>query len=511
MTEPNPAGKPRTRAVLEGSIWSAGVLLVAALVVLLNYFGMKYYHRFDWTGTKIYSLSEKTRSLVGALDRDVSIHVLLQPSSNLFDPARELLERYAAASPRINLRFVDPEKNLVEAQRLVDQYRLSDLSVVVFESGDERRVVDTSKLADWDYSGLQFGAQPTMTGFRGEEAFTGALIELVEERKPRVLFTSGHGERSIDDSAPAGLSAVRDLLGGENVDLESWSSLGQPEVPAGTDLLVVAGPKVAFLAPEVEALERFVEGGGRMLLMLDPQLDAGGGLVETGLEIWLARRGVELGRDVVVDPSSTLPFYTAETIFVRAAGAHPIVESLGQAQYPVIVALARSVRTVATPDRFDARPLLETTSEGWGETELGRLSAIEKGEADIAGPVSIAVAVSVDATPSPIDEEELTSESDAPPPAPVGDGPRWRLVVIGDSDFAANDQVSSAGNPTLVSNAFNWLLERQNLLGIGPKTPEQVRLNLTPGQLSTITWLSLLVLPGLAVAAGVAVWSRRRR
>ncbi len=62
-----------------------------------------------------------------------------------------------------------------------------------------------------------------------------------------------------------------------------------------------------------------------------------------------------------------------------------------------------------------------------------------------------------------------------------------------------------------VANAFNWLLERQKLLGIGAKKPEQVRLSLTPGQLSAITWTVLAGLPGLAILAGVAVWSRRRR
>ena len=144
-------------------MWGAGVLLVAALVALLNYFGMKYYHRFDWTGTKIYSLSDKSLSILDGLDRDVTVTVFLQPGSELYDPTRELLERYAGRSSRVILRFVDPQRNLIEAQRLVDQFQLADLDVVIFEAGADRRVVDASSLADWDYSGMQFGAQPTMT------------------------------------------------------------------------------------------------------------------------------------------------------------------------------------------------------------------------------------------------------------------------------------------------------------------------------------------------------------
>ena len=58
---------------------------------------------------------------------------------------------------------------------------------------------------------------------------------------------------------------------------------------------------------------------------------------------------------------------------------------------------------------------------------------------------------------------------------------------------------------------MNWLVERPQLLGIGPKRPEQVRLSLTTGQLRAVTLWVLLGLPGLAVAAGVWMHFRRRR
>lgn len=493
-------------------MWGAGVLLVVALVGIVNYFGMKYYQRWDWTGSKLYSLSPKTLQVLAGLDRDVEATVLLQ-SSNVYDGAKELLERYAAKSPRFKVRFVDPQRNLVEAKRLVDKLQLSSLNVVVFESGDDRRVVEDTALADWDYSGMQYGAQPTMTGFKGEEAFTGAILELVEKRKPKVRFTTGHGERGLEDFEAEGLSKIRDLLGKENLDLESWASLGQKEVPAGTDLLVVAGPRVNFIEPELAAFSRYLDQGGRMLVLVDPELRKTGEIVRTGLEGWLAPRGVVVGDDLVVDPSATLPFYGAETIFVRATGAHPIVESLGQANYPVIFALARSVKPGPVPAGLEAQTLLTTTGEGWGETDLTHLDAVAKGEKDTAGPVPVGVAVAAAGKKAP--EAEDLDEAEIPKPAPRPEDeaakPKWRLVVFGDSDFAANGQLGNVGNPTLVANAFNWLLERQKLLGIGPKKPEQVRLTLTPGQLSAITWGTLAGLPALAIASGVAVWRRRRR
>ncbi len=505
----------RGRAMVEGSMWTAGVLLVVALIGMLNYFGLKYYQRWDWTGSKLYSLSEKTLSVLKGLDHDVDATMLLQPgTSNVFDDAKELLERYAAKSSHFHFRVVDPQRNLAEAKQLVNRYKLTSLNVIVFESGDERRTIQQNELADWDYSGMQYGQQPTMKGFKGEEAFTGAILSLEEKTKPKVLFTTGHGERSLEDSEAGGLSRVHDLLGQENLDLQSWASLGKKDVPADTGLLVIAGPKTNFVPPELEAFDRYLDGGGRMLVLLDPELDSEGGLAKTGLESWLTKRGVDVDDDLVVDPTATLPFYGAETIFVSATGTSPIVKALEEQQTPVIFALARSVRAGSVPADLEATTLLETTSSGWGETDLKHLRAVEKGSDDVAGPVPVGVAVAANEKKANPEEAEMEEENPAAkpkPPATDAQKPKWRLVVYGDSDFASNGDIENVGNPTLVTNTFDWLLQRKHLLGIGPKKPEQVRLTLTRGQLRAITLGTLAGLPALSILAGFAVWFRRRR
>ncbi|MEO8275348.1 MAG: GldG family protein [Thermoanaerobaculia bacterium] len=505
-------GKGWRGAVASGSLLSAGVLLVAALVAIVNYVGMRFYHRFDWTSSQIYSLSEKTGSILAGLDKEIDVTMFLPAGSPLHDSAKELLERYAAKSPKIHYRAIEADKNLIEAQRLVDKFQLSSLNVVVFESGTDRRVVEESALADYDYSAIQYGGAPEMTGFKGEEAFTGAILELAESRKPKVLLTSGHGEASIDETGSAGLSGVRDLVGKENVELANWESLGQPDVPQGTDLLVVAGAKTRFVEPELAAFGRYLDHGGRMLVLLDPELAPGGGVLTTGLESWLSAYGVEVGANIVVDPGATVPLYGAETLFAGALGGHPIVRSLEQAKVGVIVALARSIGAGKAPEGMASQVLLQTTADGWGESDLANLKAVAKDAKDMTGPVPLAVAVSARSNETPLPDVE-EDETAAPPPPVVSpaDAPKWRLVVVGDTDFASNSLLTLSGNPTMLSNTFNWLLDRQKLLGIGPKKPEQVRMTLTPGQLSGITWLVLAGMPALAIAAGIAVYLRRRR
>lgn len=508
--------KKSRQKVLSGSLFGVGVLLAIALFAIVNYFGWKYHQRFDWTASQLYSLSEKTENVLLELDRDVEVVVFMSPGDELFSAASEQLARYEAGSPRISVRYVDPEKNLLEAQTLVDKYELSHLDVVVFDSGDDRRIVDSNDLADYDYSGLQYGQGAQLTGFKGEQVFTSTLLDLMESRKPKILFTVGHGELSLDDHSPEGMSLARELLGKDNFELEEWASIGQAQVPPDTDLLVIAGPDSTFLEPELRVLRDYLEGGGRMLVLLDPTLAPGGGLVETGLERLLADFGVAVGEDIVVDPSNPLPFFGAETIFVNTYSDHAIVRSLDQAQLPVVVALARSVGLATDTAGYDMQELMRTTPDGWGETGFDDLQQVEMGDEDLQGPVPLAVAVRAARHEEEESEDALAGEeptAEVEPATEVIEDPsqQMRLVVIGDSDLATNAQLQNMPNATLVANALNWLVDRESLVAISPKKPEQVKLSMTGAELSRLTWLVLIALPGLVILIGVTVFLRRRR
>ena len=111
------------RQLVSRSLLGAGVILAVILFVIVNYFGWKYYARLDWTGSRMYSISEKTEGVLGQLNREVEILVFLSPGEELFGSVMELLSSYEEASDRITVRTIDPEKDLLEAQTLVDQYR----------------------------------------------------------------------------------------------------------------------------------------------------------------------------------------------------------------------------------------------------------------------------------------------------------------------------------------------------------------------------------------------------
>lgn len=483
---------------VEPSTFGLGAALVLALVVMVNYLSWKYYQRFDWTSQELYTLSEKSKNVVAALEEPIEAVVFMSPGEPLFEPVRELLSRYAAESSSFSLRVVDPEKNLAEAQSLVDKFGLTSLDLVVFDRGDDRRLIESADLAEYDYSGLQAGLGPELTAFKGEQVFTAAIVDLAEGRKPKIAFTSGHGELSLDDPSGRGLSELDGLLGRDNFDLEEWSPLSEGEVPPGTDAVVIAGPTAGFAEPEVEAIERFLASGGRLLALLDPVIGSSGAVAGSGLEGLLADYGVSLGADIVIDPQSPIPFFGAETFFVTEFGEHPVTRPLRQAAVPVIVPLAQSV-SFSEGAGADIEVLLETSADGWGERDFENLTEIARDDEDVPGPVAIAVAIESEREPEDGAEDSAVEAA------------TFRLAVFGDSDFLTNSQLRNVGNAELAANALNWLVERENLIAIPPKTPEQVRLSLSAAELRSVGVLVFLVLPGLALLAGAAVYSRRRR
>jgi len=480
------------RQLVKTGTLSVGVLLLAALLLIVNYFGWKYYKRFDWTGSQLYTLSEKTRNILRDLKKDVNFIVLLRQDQQgeIYQPTTELLARYGAASTRVHVRIVDPQRKPLEVQQLAQKYGITTTGVVV-ESGNNKRVIDSNDLAELDFSTLQTTGAPRMTGFKGEQLFTSAILQLSERRKPTILFTTGHGEHSLDDQGDQGFAGAQQILGNDNFVIEEWASLGKGSVPTGTDLVVIAGPRSSFDPSELDAFSAFLNDGGRMLVLLDPTpgptAGSGSGLLRTGLEGWLGRYGIQVGQDVVFDPPNTRPASGSEVIFSKDYGDHPVTRALAEGGLPILMSVVRSMRAGNAPG-VKVLELVRTSPSGWGETNPADR---QRDPSDVAGPVSLGVVAE--------------SGSTAPGKRPM------RLIALGDSDFATNQfLLASEPNVVLLANALNWLIERESLLGIPPKKTEQVKLTLTRQEVWMIVLLAL-ALPVLSVVMGTVVFFRRRR
>ena len=476
----------RKANVVTASTATVGIVLAVALTGMVNWLGFRHYVRADWTKSQIYSLSDKTLNVLKGVDSDVSAIVFMTPSTPLFTEVKELLTRYAAKAPKLKVEYIDPDRDPLRTRQLAQDFGVSAANTVVFASGDRKKYVTSEQLAEYDYSGAEYGQQPKMKGFKGEEQFTAAILGVVNPTQPKAYFSTGHGEHDLDGFAQDGLSQFKEHLTRDNLVAEKTTLL-KGEVPADCDLLVIAGPKAPFAEVEVGAIKAYLDRGGRILLLLDPVL--GGQQRPSGLEALATAYGIVFGDDLVIDPSNALPFVDLSTVFANDFRSHAVVDGLqGMA---VVLPVTRSVATT-TATGATSTQLLATSPGGWGERDLAAIAArkpIDKDATDTQGPVSLGVAA----------ESESDKENG------------WRVVAFGNSYFVANAQLANAGNLNLGLNAVNWLAKREQSLGIAPRAPEQVQLFLSRSQMRAITLISLLGLPALAIALGGAVWWRRRR
>jgi len=472
------------------------VILAIALTVIVNWLGARRWARTDLTSTKIYTLSEKSENILADLDDKIRVVVFMTPATSMFDQVNELLERYKAASDRISVEYIDPDREPLKTTQLAEQFGVQVADTVVFILGDRTKYVTSDQMAEMDYSGMQYGQGPTMRAFKGEEQFTSAILSLVAPDVPKVYFVTGHGEASLESGGPTdrSLTVLGDTLTRDNIEVADVSLLSG-EVPVDADVLAVVGPTRAFTESEISALDAFLDSGGRLLVALDPLIEPTGTMRPTRLEALLADRGVIVNDDLVVDPSRRLPFYDLSAVYLEDFPSHPVTGGLEG--FAVLLTVARSLAA----DGDGVTALVQTADEGWGETDLGMLlrgDPVALDDADNAGPVVVALAVE-GSGPAAESDDVAAAES-----------PEHRIVVVGDSDFMTDLDIANAGNAVLAGNAFNWLTARDSLVGIPPRDVEQVSLFLTQQQMRNLLLLVLVAMPGAAIVAGILVWRRRR-
>jgi hypothetical protein len=493
------------------------VLGAAAILLMVNYLSMRHYVRGDWTAAGIYTLSEKSIKVAAGLERDVQIFAMWSQSDPRFADVKELLDDYLAHSRRLSFEVVDPDLARDRAQLLIQRYGgkvLHDGVNTGYETGLFVVAGDNVKfLAATEFEDASamdpFGAGEEaegLTGYMAEQKITSALLRVTAERQAKICFVQGHGEWSLEGAGGRSLGHVRDELIQDSFRVEAIATAGASRVPEGCDLVVVAGPGRALMEDEAALLGRYLEGGGRVLLLLDPIID-GDRFAPTGLERLAADNGIRLGNDLLieVDPRR-LVSPSAETFLVSEFTGHQSVRQLAVpasvdaavreqvGAFPVVLS---SVRSLAAGEgaAVVSEPVARTSAAAWGEVDLSFIGEAGqppgKDQYDTQGPAVLAMA---------------TTRPDGPTGELGG-----RLVVVGDSDFLGEELYAHASfyNRDFWSGLVGWLTAREDLIAIAPKNPEHVRLELTGDDFLTI----VLVLLGellLGVGVGVAVWIRRR-
>ena len=427
---------------------------VLAILVIVNFVGFRHHKRFDLTTEKLYTLSDQTKQVVGGLQKDVTIvRFDKSPNAALDDQMAE----YTSLSRHLKFQNIDPQQKPEVAQ----QYGATRMGDVILASGLRKERLET--------------------GAASEEDITSAIIKVTQDKLKTVCFVTGHGEKSLTDDGEDGYSHLDAGLKKENYVTKTINLVSEKGIASDCSVVVVAGPTQQFFPQEAEMLNQYLAGSGKGLILVDPQTDPKLGEI---FQAW----NTNVGDNVVIDSSGV-------GSLLGAGPAIPLVTTFGES--PITKNFARSMtffplaRTVSIADKSKTDPqiveLLKTSPQSFTVPNLKQGQNKLTFNPDTAGPLSLGVAASRKA-----------------------EGGEARVVVIGNSTFAANPYVGLQKNGDLFYNTIDWLAQDENLISIRPKSQTNRRVTLTQGQSSALTWLDLIILPGIVIFSGVYIWWKRR-
>lgn len=481
------------RTVRTGANVTAMVFFSLILAIMVNYLSFRHYTRQDWTSESRYTLSAATLRVLEELPGEIRVTAFLQPGDEMeniiYESVNELLKNYESASKFIRVEHVDPNRDKARALQLIKKFDISIANVVVFEYGDRFKYVTKNDMGDFEF--VPYGAPPKIKSFDAESAFTSAIVNVIEDKQPMIYFSKGHGEPSLDDSEPSGISDLIRHLRRENFNVQVFETLGKERVPEDCDIFAILSPQLPFLESEAKLVADHVQSGGRLLVFLDPVFEKKlAGFKSVGLERTLSELGADPGNDLVVDPAGKLPLFGLQTFLVNRYGAHTITTGMGDV--PLILDLPRSI-TPTGEGRFKGSSLFMTSSEGWAERTTEEITRGEEltftpGQ-DLKGPVSIAVAAQ-------------DSEGD---PRKAG-----RLVVFGTTSFILNAKLETSVHLDMAVNSIKWLRKKENRIAISPKTPKNTKLTLSGEEMKNLAYLIFIGIPFLSVFVGVMAYLSRR-
>ena len=472
------------------------IQIVALLFILLlvNFYAFKHYHRFDLSREHKFTLSERTLGFLRSLTKPVKLIVYMVPQDPLQGDVANLVEEYRVANPHyVSIENVDPFRNVGRAGEVQAKYKLvQQENVVIAECQDRNKIVTDDKMAEVDTSGEQMGQPPQITAFTGEQAVTAALLEVTEGKKSSAYYVQGHGEPAIGKGKP--LEVMGTLLDSEHLTVAELNLLNVDAIPADASVVMLLGPRYDLTDREIKLLSDYWDKGGRILLLLNPDAPT------PHLAAFLDRLGIKPDDDRVL---RTLELAGGVTGIVRDAYGEFVGDSAIAKQLAGInlVMLGATQSLTLEPTRVAGSnvklaPLVQAIKGFWGETDykdVENTGAFFDAGKDKAAPLALAATVEKNA----LGDQRVQNGAS-------------RMVVAGNAKFIENDAMSEP-SANFFLGSLNWLLEREALIGIAPKQVKNFTLNIPDDQMRMILGAMVFGLPSFAAALGLLVWWQRRR
>jgi ABC-2 type transport system permease protein len=471
------------------------VVLVLFLALMANSIAFKHYKRWDFSRDKKYALSDKTKRFLNTIKGKVRITVFFSPNTPITVDVQNLLTEFQyAAKGKIDIENIDPERNLSRAKEVVDKYKVvSDESLLVIDYAGRNKTVKASEMADVDQSGMAFGEGPRVTAFKGEQAITSAIMDLVEGKKNTLGYVLGHKEPPLAGNTP--ISVLKTFIENENIKFQELNLFDVGAIPLELKAIVIDGPQYDFSDREMKLLRDFWEKQGRILLLLDPAAKT------PKLNAFLNELGVKANDDRLMVFLRTGIQEVALTRDVQAhfLGGSPITKRLADVHalfFGGTSSLTLEAERVRAAN-IRLEPLIQAEKGYFAETDYNSNDQAKlQADAKRNPGTLLTIGVSIEKGGSADERVQVNSA---------------RMVVVSNATFIQDNALTQDQQALdFISGSVNWLLSREQLIGIAPKVPKTLTFSLNEDALRNLRWIILVLLPLVPAVIGGAVWWRRR-
>lgn len=426
--------------------------IILFLLVCLAWLSQLYTTQIDLSASASNTISEASQKILDVLPEPITVTAYIKQAP-LKKQLAQLLDKYRRFKKNITIRFIDPDSVPEKAREL----KIGAQGAIIVE-----------------YLGLT-----EKLTYLDESTFSNALLQLANSNERWVTFLTGHGERSPagkanSDLGQFGKELERHKIKAQNINLAQLST-----IPDNSSLLVLAAPGVPLLPAELTIISEYIEQGGNLLMLTDPDNQQ-----LTAIEELL---GVYKLPGIIVDSSSGLYGIDDPTfVLVSEYSRHPITINFSSITvFPKTAALE-----INEESRFDSEVILSSVLHSW--TETGEISGRIRFDVDSEekeGPLNIAYALTRD----------------------FSDKNQQRIVVIGDGDFLSNAFLGNVGNTELGFRLINWLTHDDQFIEIPAKIAPGKSLELTTTSIVIIGFGFLIALPLLLITTGFIIWRKRKR
>jgi gliding motility-associatede transport system auxiliary component len=472
------------------------IVLILFLAAMVNSLAFKHYKRWDFSRDQKYALSDKTKRFLDSLKSKMRITVFFSPSTPISADVQNLLTEYQyTGKGKVDVEQIDPERSLSRAKELFDKYKVvTDESLLVLDYDGRNKTVKASEMADVDQSGMTFGEGPRVAAFKGEQAVTSAMIDLVEGKKKTLGYVTGHKEPAL--SAPTSpISLLKTFIENENIKFQELNLLDQPAISPDVNAVMIIGPQYDFSDREVQVLRDFWDKQGRILVLVDPAANT------PRLRAFLDELGVKVNDDRLMVFLRTGIQELALTRDVQAhfLGDSPVTKRLADVR---AIFVGGTASLTLDPNRGRAanirlEPLIQAEKGYFAETDYNSDNQVKlQADAQKAGDVPLIIAASAEKGGSADARVQVNSS---------------RLVTVSNTTFVQDSAImQDQAALDFVSGAVNWLLSREQMIGIAPKIPKPLTFSLDPEALRQLRWILLVLMPLIPAAIGTVVWWQRR-